>query len=404
MYTKEHFIKKFGTWSSWDFNIDKMIHDPGFNLHWIPYDNFYDIEQIDDKDSIYFKYYASQEAKLKNYMTDEQDYEVCDSEDCGKVTLKELKDYKYNILTFIKVIKNIMNAGFYSSCTTRFLGISKNPSTQNYIIVMEPCDTTVQDYLSNWSLDTLWTLKLDLLHEIIQGLNALHENNFVHCDLKGENISMKGIHELYPLDIFIDPVLYELSDNKNNNVYGSIPYIPPEVLRGNEFTEEGDIYSFGGIMYEVATGNQPFVDQAYDTYLMIDICNGVRPKVPDMMLNLIPKCYLDLLYQCWDDDPSKRPTTREVIDTIISWKISNVIEEFIDADDNREKMSRSHEQKLYRSLSKFHPQYYCTSKYIYTLYELQDSLEDIKSGKCADPNLYIYDDIYRRQNMETEQE
>ncbi|RHZ48356.1 hypothetical protein Glove_552g6 [Diversispora epigaea] len=276
-------------------------------------------------------------------MTDEQDCEVCeDGEDCVKVTLKELKDYKYDILTFIKVIENIMIA--------------------------------------------------ELLHQIIQGLNALHENNFVHCDLQSDNISMKGIRELYQLDIFIDPVLCELSndltlnsDIKNNTVYGSIPYIPIplEVLRGYEFTEKGDIFSFGGIMYEVATGNQPFVDQAHDTYLMVDICNEVRPKGPCMMLNLISKCYLDSLYQCWDDDPSKRPTTREVINTIIFWKISNVIEKFIDAYDNRERMNKSHKQKLDRFLSKFHPQSFYNSRHIYTFSELQDSLEYIKSGKCA---------------------
>ncbi|RHZ50315.1 hypothetical protein Glove_501g14 [Diversispora epigaea] len=115
---------------------------------------------------------------------------------------------------------------------TGSFGISKNPSMQNYIIVME----------------------------------------------------------LYLLAVTIDPGLCKLSDdlilnsdNKSNYVYGSIPYIPSEVLRGNEFTKEIDIYSFSGIMFEVATGNQSFADQAHDTYLMIDICNGIRPKVLDMM-------------------------------------------------------------------------------------------------------------------------
>ncbi|RHZ49230.1 hypothetical protein Glove_527g14 [Diversispora epigaea] len=61
------------------------------------------------------------------------------------------------------------------------------------------------------------------------------------------------------------------SYHKNNETYGSVPYIPPEVLRGNEFTIEGDIYSFGGIMYEIVTAKQPFADQAHDTHLMTDI-------------------------------------------------------------------------------------------------------------------------------------
>ncbi|CAG8515128.1 4199_t:CDS:2 [Diversispora eburnea] len=57
---------------------------------------------------------------------------------------------------------------------------------------------------------------------------------------------------------------------------------------------------------------------------------------------------------------------------------------FFYADENRGKMNKSHEQKLLQSLYNFHPQSCYISSHIYTLYELQDSLEDIKSGKCAD--------------------
>ncbi|RHZ82484.1 hypothetical protein Glove_109g163 [Diversispora epigaea] len=392
MCTKEDFIKKFGTWSSGNANIDKIIQEsqinnPEFSLRWIPYDNFFDIEHIADS-----KYYALHSARLKNYMMCNWDYEY---EYRGYVALKELKDYRYDILEFIKAIKNISNDVFNSSCITRFFGISKNPSMQNYIIVMKSGDDTIHDFLSDHFLKIWWDSKTEWLRQTIESLHVLHENDLIHCDLHSRNVSMKGRKpDPDSSYVLIDTGLCKLSndltysDNKNNNVYGSIPYVPPEVLRGNEFTKEGDIYSFGGIMYEMATGNQPFADQAHDTYLMIDICNGVRPKVPDMMLNFIPKCYLDLMYRCWDDDPSKRPNSRELNDIISSW---SSYEEFSDADLNRERINKSHEQKLLQSLYNFHPQSCYISRHIYTLYELRDSLEDIKSGKCADLNLCTYD-------------
>ncbi|RHZ58675.1 hypothetical protein Glove_372g80 [Diversispora epigaea] len=74
-----------------------------------------------------------------------------------------------------------------------------------------------------------------------------------------------------------------------------------------------------------------------------------------------------------------------------SWIGYYVEEEFLNTDLNRDRINESHEQKLLRSLYNFHPQSRYISRYIYTLYELQDLLEDIKSGKCADPNLYTYD-------------
>ncbi|RHZ86645.1 hypothetical protein Glove_48g84 [Diversispora epigaea] len=356
MYTKEHFTKKFGTWSSGNVNIDEIIQEsqinnPEYNLRWIPYDNFQDTKYIADSE-----YFTLHSAILRNEndAIGECDFE---NEEYSAVNLRELKCHRYNILEFIKTIKyvTINGNGNYSYCFTRFFGISKNPSTQNYIIVMESCDYTIHSFLSNNFNNFLkfeWDSKIDVTFQIVESLCVLHENNLVHCDLHSGNILMKSF-------------------------YGSIPYIPPEVLRGNEFTKEGDIYSLGGIMYEMATGNQPFADQAHDTYLMIDICNGVRPKVPDMMLNFIPKCYLDKMYQCWDDDPSKRPTARE----LYSWN-TNIFAD--DSDDNIAMLNKFQEQKLLQSLYNFHSQSRYVSRNIYTLYGLQDSLEDIKSGKCAD--------------------
>ncbi|RHZ82489.1 hypothetical protein Glove_109g205 [Diversispora epigaea] len=474
MFTKE---QTFGTRSSENDNIKKfiqesLIHNPKSNLRWIPYDNFLDTKRI--ADSKYYTFHSAT-ASLRNYIINKRD---CEIESCG-VVLKELKDYRYDILEFIKAIKEVIdNFDTYYPTKYKSIGISKNPSTQNYIIAMRSCEVTIHSCLSesgfvlkigwisktDWlhqiieGLDALhennlikevidnfdtyyptkyksigisknpstqnyiiamrscevtihsclsesgfvlkigWISKTDWLHQIIEGLDALHENNLVHCDLHSRNISMKEREDDPDLaDVIIGPGLCKLSnnlalnfDNKYNNVYGSIPYIPPEVLRGNEFTKKGDIYSFGGIMYEMATGNQPFSHQAHDTYLIIDICNGVRPKVPDMMLNLIPKCYLDMMYRCWDDDPSKRPTAHELNDILYLWKIDSPNDEnFYEAYLNRKRINKSHKQKLFRSLYNFHPQSCYISRDIHTLYELQDSLEDIKSGKCADPNLCL---------------
>ncbi|CAG8650468.1 10448_t:CDS:2, partial [Diversispora eburnea] len=84
------------------------------------------------------------------------------------VALKELKNYKYNILEFIKAIKDITIDWFYSSCITGFFGISKNPSTQNHIIVMESCNNTIHSFLSDVFLKIGWESKAELLYQIIE--------------------------------------------------------------------------------------------------------------------------------------------------------------------------------------------------------------------------------------------
>ncbi|RIA79640.1 kinase-like domain-containing protein [Glomus cerebriforme] len=85
----------------------------------------------------------------------------------------------------------------------------------------------------------------------------------------------------------------------NTKIYGVMPYVAPEVLRGKPYTQAADIYSFGMIMYFVATGRQPFANCAHDHHLVSDICKGNRPELNEPEA---PKCYIDLMKQYWDSD------------------------------------------------------------------------------------------------------
>ncbi|RIA85661.1 kinase-like domain-containing protein [Glomus cerebriforme] len=71
-----------------------------------------------------------------------------------------------------------------------------------------------------------------------------------------------------------------------------MPYVAPEVLKGKSYTQAADIYNFGMIMYFVATGRQPFSNCAHDEILVLNICNGIRPKISE---SEAPKCYIDLM-------------------------------------------------------------------------------------------------------------
>ncbi|RHZ86082.1 hypothetical protein Glove_54g151 [Diversispora epigaea] len=395
--TKEHFIQEFLTWSSGNVEIDKVIQECqtnyGYNLQWIPYDNFQDIIHIADGGNG-----SVHSAILKNgvkryWDLNELDWDYSNVGD--KVALKEINDSKEDISRFIKEIQNtkIVSDSLY---VTLCLGISKHPSTQNFIIVMELDDNVLHKFLTTnfWKLN--WEIKIFLLYNIAGGLNNLHKKNLVHCDLHAGNILIKRhsdyidssvakITDLGSCSLEKDLILK--SDNESEYIFGSLPHIPPEVLRGNAYSKKGDIYSFGGIMYEMATGKQPFNDRAHDTHLIIDICNGVRPKIPDHILDVIPKFYLDLMHLCWSSDPSKRPTAQELYDVL--WNLYEIIlnkkveddlfQQFKIADENQEKVNKS--QKQGSSYSRY------ISRDIYTLHGLNDSLEDIKSGKSQDPNL-----------------
>src|ERR1051325_12221823 len=95
-----------------------------------------------------------------------------------------------------------------------------------------------------------WYGKLDLLCNIISGLKELHKSNLVHKDFHDGNILCSGGSYGRISDLGLcKPVNYYSSTDKND-IYGVLPYVAPEVLRGNSYTLASDVYSFGMIMWE----------------------------------------------------------------------------------------------------------------------------------------------------------
>ncbi|RGB29222.1 hypothetical protein C1646_714027 [Rhizophagus diaphanus] len=71
------------------------------------------------------------------------------------------------------------------------------------------------------------------------------------------------------------------------------------------------------IMWELTTGYKPFADVEHDHTLIYKILDGERPKITDDT----PKCYANLMKSCWDPDPKKRPSIKEIHSTFRLWAL-----------------------------------------------------------------------------------
>src|SRR5215469_17013466 len=86
-----------------------------------------------------------------------------------------------------------------------------------------------------------WQYKLQLLKNIVLGLKIIHESNLIHCDLHDGNILISDNYETYIIDLGLcKPIENSLQDQN----YGVIPYMAPEVLRFKPYNSAIDIYSF----------------------------------------------------------------------------------------------------------------------------------------------------------------
>ena len=203
-----------------------------------------------------------------------------------------------------------------NDCVVRCYGITKDPETNNFMMVMEYAQNgSLRQYL-NSSFDSLnGNEKLFNLVTIAAGLQAIHIKRLIHHDFHCGNIlnNENDRGKIYSLitDLGLcKPANVECSQSEDKKIYGVLPYVSPEVLRGKNYTQASDIYGFGIIAHELYTGLPPYHDIPHDEFLAVKICQGLRPKSNYK----IPQLISDIIQQCWDADPLKRPNASELAD------------------------------------------------------------------------------------------
>ena len=240
-------------------------------------------------------------------------------------------------------------------------GLSQNPDTKDYIIILDYAEGgNFYDQLKKNYDQFDWILKIYSLCSIIEGLKIIHEKNMVHRDFHTGNLLARYKLLTYAensVNISDMGLCGEISNIKDETkIYGVMPYVAPEVLKGKPYTQAADIYSFGMIMYFVATGRQPFANCAHDEFLALKICNGIRPEVNEQE---IPKCYINLMKICWDSNPDNRPDVYEVKDLLYSFRYNvEYFKEFKEA----EKYRRANISSIENNNQAIHPKAYYTSR------------------------------------------
>src|SRR5207249_1411881 len=138
-------------------------------------------------------------------------------------------------------------------------GITQDPETKNYIMVLDYAEYgSLRNYLDMNYGKLSWKTKFRNLYYIAVGLHKIHENELIHRDLHiGNILSFSGSMDstrITDMGLCKPADFNKLENTNNNNIYGILPYIAPEILRGQNYTKAADVYSFGIIMYEVFSG------------------------------------------------------------------------------------------------------------------------------------------------------
>nr|XP_016458762.1 PREDICTED: uncharacterized protein LOC107782390 isoform X3 [Nicotiana tabacum] len=143
------------------------------------------------------------------------------------------------------------------------------------------------------------------------GMEYLHGKNIVHFDLKCENllVNMRDPHR--PVCKIGDLGLSKVKQHTlvSGGVRGTLPWMAPELLSGKtKVTEKIDVYSFGIVMWELLTGDEPYADMHCASIIGGIVNNTLRPQIPTWC---DPE-WKALMESCWAPDPAERPSFSEI--------------------------------------------------------------------------------------------
>eukprot|EP00607_Mallomonas_marina_P010261 CAMPEP_0182424964 /NCGR_PEP_ID=MMETSP1167-20130531/11271_1 /TAXON_ID=2988 /ORGANISM="Mallomonas Sp, Strain CCMP3275" /LENGTH=127 /DNA_ID=CAMNT_0024605207 /DNA_START=801 /DNA_END=1184 /DNA_ORIENTATION=- len=95
---------------------------------------------------------------------------------------------------------------------------------------------------------------------------------------------------------------------------GSLRYMAPEVMREIPYTERVDVYSYGLIMWQVATGLTPFGHLTRDNFVEKVVQQHERPSLHLSTKNCLSNGLAEMVMSCWHVDPQSRYSASELVE------------------------------------------------------------------------------------------
>ena len=154
---------------------------------------------------------------------------------------------------------------------------------------------------------------ISYVNDIIQSIHFCHKNRILitYKDLNLSNFYISKDGKNLFSDIFWYSTTFYTNKSKDKKYCGSISHMAPELFLGENYNFSADIYSFGIILYEIFSLKFPY-EGMNERDIINDVVKGNRPNLFNLRKET-PLEYIELMMKCLEKDPTKRPSTKDIL-------------------------------------------------------------------------------------------
>uniref|UniRef100_A0A4W6BJ88 Guanylate cyclase n=1 Tax=Lates calcarifer TaxID=8187 RepID=A0A4W6BJ88_LATCA len=184
-----------------------------------------------------------------------------------------------------------------------------------FALVVEHCPRgSLSDLLSDSNMRLDWMFKSSLLMDLIKGMKYLHLRGLSHGRLKSTNCLVDGRFVLKITDYGLPMILHSQSlslPDDPQELLWTAPELLRNPVRGGSFA--GDVFSFSIIIQEVISRTLPYAMMDMPAHEIVERLKQPPPLCrPVVSVDEAPAECLSLMNECWNEDPSKRPSFDDV--------------------------------------------------------------------------------------------